>query len=145
MRITKIRKWVWSGNTTITNRRQPHGTARKSHSTITRHQEDKLSKTLYAYHIGFLTSSLSPRVLSQISLEALLSLTNHLGQEAVHQTTKSTRKKKTAGKQNRPIFFLQKLTEQHCTRITTRISCVRFKYISLSLNYKKNDFLIFEL
>ena len=38
-------KWVWSGNTTITNRRQPHGTARKSHSTITRHQEDKLSKT----------------------------------------------------------------------------------------------------
>ena len=37
-------KWVWSGNTTITNRRQPHGTARKSHSTITRHQEDKLGK-----------------------------------------------------------------------------------------------------
>ena len=37
-------KWVWSGNTTITNFRQPHGTARKSHSTITRHQEDKLSK-----------------------------------------------------------------------------------------------------
>ena len=26
------------------NRRQPHGTARKSRSTITRHQEDKLSK-----------------------------------------------------------------------------------------------------
>ena len=23
---TKISKWVWSGNTTITNRRQPHGT-----------------------------------------------------------------------------------------------------------------------
>ena len=37
-------EWVWSGNTTITNRRQPHGTARKSHSTITRHQEDKLSR-----------------------------------------------------------------------------------------------------
>ena len=37
-------KWVWSGNTTITNRRQPHGTARKSHTTITRHQEDKFSK-----------------------------------------------------------------------------------------------------
>ena len=26
------------------NRRQPHGTARKSRSTIMRHQEDKLSK-----------------------------------------------------------------------------------------------------
>ena len=44
-------KWVWSGNNTITNRRQPHGTARKSRSTITRHQEDKLSKA---------TSSLFP-------------------------------------------------------------------------------------
>ena len=31
-------------NTTFTNRRQPRGTARKSPSTITRHQEDKLSK-----------------------------------------------------------------------------------------------------
>ena len=31
-------------HTTITNCRQPHGTARKSHSTFTRHQEDKLSK-----------------------------------------------------------------------------------------------------
>ena len=40
----KNSKWVWSGNTTITNRRQPCGTARKSRSTITRHQEDKLSK-----------------------------------------------------------------------------------------------------
>ena len=28
-------KWVWSGNTTITNCRQTHGTARKSHTTIT--------------------------------------------------------------------------------------------------------------
>ena len=44
-------RWVWSGNTTITNRRQPCGTARKSRSTITRHQEDKLSKA---------TSSLFP-------------------------------------------------------------------------------------
>ena len=44
-------KWVWSGNTTITNRRQPCGIARKSRSTITRHQEDKLSKA---------TSSLFP-------------------------------------------------------------------------------------
>ena len=44
-------KWVWSGNTKITNRRQPRGTARKSLSTITRHQEDKLSKA---------TSSLYP-------------------------------------------------------------------------------------
>ena len=39
-------KWVWSGNTTITNCRQPRGTARKSRSTITRHQEDKLSKAI---------------------------------------------------------------------------------------------------
>ena len=48
---SKNSKWVWSGNTTITNRRQPRGTARKSLSTITRHQEDKLSKA---------TSSLYP-------------------------------------------------------------------------------------
>ena len=47
----KNSKWVWSGNTTITNRRQPCGSARKSHSTIMRHQEDKLSKA---------TSSLFP-------------------------------------------------------------------------------------
>ena len=38
-------------NTTITNCRQTHGTARKSHTAITRHQEDKLSK---------ITSSLFP-------------------------------------------------------------------------------------
>ena len=47
---TKVDK-VRSGNTTITNCRQPLGTARKSRSTITRHQEDKLSKA---------TSSLFP-------------------------------------------------------------------------------------
>ena len=39
-------KWVWSGNTTITNCRQPSGTARKSRPTTTRHQEDKLSKEI---------------------------------------------------------------------------------------------------
>ena len=39
----KNNKWVWSGNTTITNCRQPCGTARKSRPTITRHQEDKPS------------------------------------------------------------------------------------------------------
>ena len=44
-------KWVWSGNTTITNCSQHCGVARKSHSTITRHQEDTLSKA---------TSSLFP-------------------------------------------------------------------------------------
>ena len=44
-------KWVWSGNTTITNCRQPRGTARKSRSIITSYQEDKLSKA---------TSSLFP-------------------------------------------------------------------------------------
>ena len=42
----KNSKWVWSGNTTTTNCRQPRGTARKSRSTITRHQEDKLSKAI---------------------------------------------------------------------------------------------------
>ena len=44
VRNFKNSKGVWSGNTTITNCRQPRGTARKSRSTITRHQEDKLSK-----------------------------------------------------------------------------------------------------
>ena len=42
----KNSKWVWSGNTTITNCRQPRGTVRKSRSTITRHQENKLSKAI---------------------------------------------------------------------------------------------------
>ena len=39
-------KWVWLGNTTITQRRPIHGTTRKSHRTIsvTRHQENKQSK-----------------------------------------------------------------------------------------------------
>ena len=45
-RDIKNSKWVWSGNFTITNCRQPCGTARKSPSTITRHQEDKLSKAI---------------------------------------------------------------------------------------------------
>ena len=45
-RNIKNSKWVWSGNTTITNCRQPRGTARKSRSTITRHQQDKLSKAI---------------------------------------------------------------------------------------------------
>ena len=44
LQYTVNSKWVWSGNTTITNCRQPHGTARKSRSTISGHQEDKLSK-----------------------------------------------------------------------------------------------------
>ena len=34
----------WPLKTGFTNHRQPRGTARKSGSTITRHQEDKLSK-----------------------------------------------------------------------------------------------------
>ena len=42
--LIKNSKWVWSGNTTITNCRQLRGTARKSRSTITRHQKDKSSK-----------------------------------------------------------------------------------------------------
>ena len=44
-------KWVWSGNTTITNCRQTPGIVRKSHTTIRRQQEDKQSKA---------TSSLLP-------------------------------------------------------------------------------------
>ena len=35
--LIKNSEWVWSGNTTITNRRQPCGTAIKSRLTITRH------------------------------------------------------------------------------------------------------------
>ena len=45
----EYRKWVWSKNTT--NCRQTRGIVRKSHTTITRHQEDKQSKA---------TSSLFP-------------------------------------------------------------------------------------
>ena len=41
---TKMSKWIWSGNTTITNCRQTHGIVGKSQTTTTRHQEDKLSK-----------------------------------------------------------------------------------------------------
>ena len=44
--LFKNSKWVWSENTTITNCRLPRGIARKSRSTITRHQEDKLSKAI---------------------------------------------------------------------------------------------------
>ena len=56
--MVKNSKWVWSGNTTITNRRQPRGTVRKSRSTITRHQENKLSKatsSLFPIKITILT------------------------------------------------------------------------------------------
>ena len=44
--INKNSKWVWPGNTTITNRRQTDGTVMKRHTTITRHQEDKSSKAI---------------------------------------------------------------------------------------------------
>ena len=42
-------KWVWSVNTTATNRRQTHGTSMKIHRTltVTRHQEDN---NLSLYH-----------------------------------------------------------------------------------------------
>ena len=43
--------WVWSGNTTIANRRQTHDIAMKSHTTTTRHKEDTPTKA---------TSSLFP-------------------------------------------------------------------------------------
>ena len=63
--------WVWSGNTTITNRRQPCGTARKSRSTITGHQEDKLGKS---------TSSLFP-----IKMIAILEQTQSNVQQNIEQ------------------------------------------------------------
>ena len=44
-------KWVRSGNTTITNRRQTHDTSKNSHTVSKRNQEDKLHKA---------TSSLFP-------------------------------------------------------------------------------------
>ena len=34
-------KWVWSGNTTITNCRQTHGIVRKIHTKIRRHKTNK--------------------------------------------------------------------------------------------------------
>ena len=40
----KNSKWVWSGNTTITNCRQTRGIVRKGHITITKHQKEKQSK-----------------------------------------------------------------------------------------------------
>ena len=58
-------------NTTITNRRQPCGTARKSRSTITRHQEDNLSKA---------TSSLFP-----IKMIAILERTQSNVQQSIEQ------------------------------------------------------------
>ena len=54
----KNSKSVWSGNTTITNRRQTNGTARKSHTTITRHQENRwfpnltLNSVLYSASVS---------------------------------------------------------------------------------------------
>ena len=68
---TKNSKWVWSGNTKMTNRRQPCGTPRKSRSTITRHQEDKLSKA---------TSSLFP-----IKVIAILERTQSNVQQNIEQ------------------------------------------------------------
>ena len=41
--VPKNSKLVWSGNTTITNSRQTHGTGGKSNTTIKKQQEDKLS------------------------------------------------------------------------------------------------------
>ena len=52
-------KRVWSGNTAVTNCRQICNTTRKSHTIITRHQEDKQSKA---------TSSLSN---AQLNIEQL--------------------------------------------------------------------------
>ena len=57
--------------TTITNRKQPRGTARKSRSTITRHQEAKLSKA---------TSSLFP-----VKMIAILELTLSSVQQNIEQ------------------------------------------------------------
>ena len=49
--LSQNSKWVWSGNITVTNCRQTHDNVWKSHTAITRHQDDKQSKA---------TSSLFP-------------------------------------------------------------------------------------
>ena len=93
-------KWVWSGNTTITNRRQPCGIARKSRSTITRHQEDKLSKA---------TSSLFP-----IKMIAILELTYSNVQQNIEQlqtpTTRVTMNKKSTTTEPPPCLLVWCLT-----------------------------------
>ena len=40
---------IRSGNTTITNCRQPCGIVRKSHTRVTRHQDDKQSKATSSF------------------------------------------------------------------------------------------------
>ena len=72
----KNSKWVWSGNTTITNCRQTCGIVRKSHITIAGHQEDKQSKAI---------SSLFP-----IKMIAKLELTQSNAQQNTEQPQKST-------------------------------------------------------
>ena len=64
-------KWVWSGNNTIRNCWQTHGIVRKSHTTNTRHQEDKQSKA---------TSSLFP-----IEIIAILERTQSNAQQNIEQ------------------------------------------------------------
>ena len=91
------KKWVWSGNTTITNCRQPRGTVRKSRSTITRHQENKLSKAI---------SSLFP-----IKMIAILEWTLSNVQQNIEQLQTPTmgvtiNKKSTTTEQVRFVFSM---------------------------------------
>ena len=74
--IIKNSKWVWSGNTTITNCSQTHVIVRKSHTAITRHQEDIQSKA---------TSSLFP-----IEMIAKLEWTQSNAQQNIEQLQNPT-------------------------------------------------------
>ena len=55
--VFKNSKWVWLGYTTITNCRQPHGTARKSrHTNISKHIPN--NTTLLFKNMGIINSHL---------------------------------------------------------------------------------------
>ena len=80
--LKKTSKWVWSEKTTITNCRQPRCIVRKSHTTITRRQEDKQSKA---------TSSLSLSLsLFPINMIAKLEMTQSYAQQNIEQLQNPT-------------------------------------------------------
>ena len=88
--MAKYSKQVYSGNTTITNRRQPRGTARKSRSTITRHQDEQLSKA---------TSSLFPIEIVQQNIEQ--SQTPTMG-VTINKKSTTTEPRPQNGQQHKP-------------------------------------------
>ena len=61
---TRNCKWVWSGNTTISNCRHTHGTARKSNTTTMRHHEDKPSKATSSFFPMFVSKTNTRRKLT---------------------------------------------------------------------------------